>query len=326
MFYIFHGKPLEKVQSVKNIQSKSEETMKKLSILVVVMLATVLSAAPKVQEDGAEKGAWTMDYEAAKAKAKETKTPLFVLFTGSDWCKWCKVMDDQVFSKPEWQEFAKANLFLAYIDFPQDEKLVPEKYKERNKKLQEEMDVDGYPTMILFDGEGKELERLQAEQSITAKKFVGMIRLRMLYTPSELEKVYAKLPKEEADALRKRGERKAFLEAELMKADKILEAEIEAAEKKHEAVAAPLNEELEKIGDSFDKEIIYQLIKRKSPEKLEEFKKAQAELEDAMQKAMEWIQTRPEQNEANNKIFMEHRNKIEALRDKTQGMVLDALP
>ena len=300
--------------------------MKKTLSLMALLLAAALWAAPQVQQEGAVKGVWTMDYDAAVKAAKESKTPLFVLFTGSDWCQWCKVMDNQVFSKPEWQLYAKANLYLAYIDFPQDSKLVPEKYKSRNEKLQEEMEVEGYPTMILMDENGKELARLEAEKTITAQKFVNIVRLRLLYTPSELEKVYAKLPAEEAQALRKRGERKAFLEAELMKADKALKSEIEAAQKKHEAVAAPLNEELEKIGDSFDKDVVHKLIKQKSPEKLEEFKKAQADLEEAMKKFMEWIQTRPEQNEANNKIFSEHKKKIETVQEKTQGMVLDALP
>jgi hypothetical protein len=235
-------------------------------------------------------------------------------------------MDNQVFSKPEWQMYAKENLYLAYIDFPQDSKLVPEKYKDRNEKLQKEMEVEGYPTMILMDDNGKELARLEAEKTITAQKFVNLIRLRLLYTPKELEKVYAKLPAEEADTLRKRGERKAFLEAELMKADKILQAEIEAAQKKHEAVAAPLSEELEKFGDSFDKEIIIRLIKLKSADKAKEFEKAQADLEEAMKNAMEWIQTRPEQNEKNTKIFNEHKKKIETLREKTQQMVMEALP
>ena len=298
--------------------------MKKLC-LVIIMLAAMLPAAPQVQEDGAVKGVWTMDYDAAVKASKESKTPLFVLFTGSDWCQWCKVMDEQVFSKPEWQMYAKTNLYLAYIDFPQDSKLVPEKYKARNEKLQREMEVEGYPTMILMDENGKELARLEAEKTITAQKFVNLIRLRLLYTQKELEKVYAKLPAEEAATLRKRGERKAFLESELMKADKILQAEIEAAQKKHEAVAAPLNEELEKIGDTFDKEIIIRLIKLKSEDKAKEFEKAQADLEEAMKNAMEWIQTRPEQNEKNTKIFNEHKKKIEALREKTQQMVMEAL-
>ena len=89
---------------------------------------------------------------------------------------------------------------------------------------------------------------------------------------------------------------------------------------------APLNEELEKMGDSFDKEIILRLIKLKSEDKAKEFEKAQADLEEAMKNAMEWIQTRPEQNEKNTKIFNDHKAKIEALREKTQQMVMEALP
>ena len=45
--------------------------MKKLC-LVIIMLAAMLPAAPQVQEDGAVKGVWTMDYDAAVKASKES--------------------------------------------------------------------------------------------------------------------------------------------------------------------------------------------------------------------------------------------------------------
>ena len=38
-----------------------------------------------------------MDYDAALTLAEEKKLAVFLDFTGSDWCGWCKLMDRSVF-------------------------------------------------------------------------------------------------------------------------------------------------------------------------------------------------------------------------------------
>ena len=63
--------------------------------------------ASEVLTDGAQAGRWTMDYQAAKKYAKDNKKFLFINFTGSDWCGWCKLMDKAVFSDPAWEDFSK---------------------------------------------------------------------------------------------------------------------------------------------------------------------------------------------------------------------------
>ena len=44
--------------------------------------------------------------EALKTAQLENKTVL-VNFTGSDWCVWCKRLNEEVFSKPEFAEYAE---------------------------------------------------------------------------------------------------------------------------------------------------------------------------------------------------------------------------
>ena len=39
-------------------------------------------------------------------------------FTGSDWCGWCIMLDKEIFSKPEFKEYASKNLVLLELDFP----------------------------------------------------------------------------------------------------------------------------------------------------------------------------------------------------------------
>lgn len=99
---------------------------------------------------------WLHDFEAAKAQAKEEGKPIFINFTGSDWCGWCIKLEKEVFTKKEFQDYAKDNLVLMEVDFP-EKKEQPAEVKEQNKKLDKDFKIEGYPTLFLLDAEGKKL-------------------------------------------------------------------------------------------------------------------------------------------------------------------------
>ena len=102
---------------------------------------------------------WLTDLEAAKKKAAAEKKPILMFFTGSDWCGWCKKLHEDVLDKDEFQDFAKENVILLELDFPNS---IPQSdaLKKQNKALGEKFDVNGYPTMVLVDSDGeKELDR-----------------------------------------------------------------------------------------------------------------------------------------------------------------------
>ena len=125
--------------------------MKKLlsSLAVLSLLTTAaLSAA-----------GWDDDYEKAVAKAKAEKKMVLLDFTGSDWCGWCIKLDKEVFSKPEFKTYAKDNLVLVEVDFPQG-KNQSKKLKEQNEKLKNEHAVKGYPTIIVLNADGKKVGQL----------------------------------------------------------------------------------------------------------------------------------------------------------------------
>ena len=61
-----------------------------------VMALVVLSLS--VQSTFAlELGEWTQDVEAAQELARKENKYTLLNFTGSDWCGWCKLMDEHVF-------------------------------------------------------------------------------------------------------------------------------------------------------------------------------------------------------------------------------------
>lgn len=179
-------------------------------LAAILMLFAVAAMSPlaavEVDAKGARKGVWSSDYPAVKAAAEAEKAPLFLLFTGSDWCHWCKLMDKQVFSKPEWQTFAAKNLYLAYLDFPSDKVKQPEELHNQNVRLREDFNVEGYPTMLLLDHEGKQLGSFSASQNITAEAFVKQVQNSLDHAPDKLEDILKTLPPDEADAIRKANE------------------------------------------------------------------------------------------------------------------------
>ncbi len=107
-----------------------------------------------------QEGAWTTDFAAAKELAKKTGKVMFVNFTGSDWCGWCIRLKENVLTKKAFRNYAKDNLVLVEVDFPEKKPQMPVQQKA-NAALMRKYDVEGYPTILLLNGDGKELARLE---------------------------------------------------------------------------------------------------------------------------------------------------------------------
>ena len=97
---------------------------------------------------------WLTDYEAAKAKAKSDNKLVLLEFTGSDWCGYCKRMQAEIFSKPQFQDYAAKNLILVELDFPRT-KPQSDTVRKQNMHLASEYDIEGFPTTIVLSPDGK---------------------------------------------------------------------------------------------------------------------------------------------------------------------------
>jgi len=115
-------------------------------------LALVLSLTASVHAD------WTTDYNAALAQAKTQKKLVLLDFTGSDWCGYCKLLDQEVFTQSSFKDFADKNYILVTVDFPRQTPLTDD-LKKQNDALGQQFKIDGYPTLIVLDADGKELGR-----------------------------------------------------------------------------------------------------------------------------------------------------------------------
>ena len=126
-----------------------------------ILAVGLLTGLTLLQARG-EEPKWLTDVPKAQAEAKTEHKLVMLDFTGSDWCGWCIKLHKEVFSQPEFADYAKKNLVLVEVDFPRT-KQQSEALKKANQALQAKYKVEGYPTIIVLNGEGKKVGELGYE-------------------------------------------------------------------------------------------------------------------------------------------------------------------
>lgn len=92
---------------------------------------------------------WETDFTAAKKSAKEEEKPLFLFFTGSDWCPYCLRFKDQILDQTSFAEMVSDKFIFVELDFPKSKELPPELVKQ-NQKLKKKYRIQGFPTVIIL--------------------------------------------------------------------------------------------------------------------------------------------------------------------------------
>ncbi len=284
------------------------KTIRLVFPLLIIFMFVGKSFSSAVMTDGAKAGVWTMDYDAALKLAKSKNLPLFLNFTGSDWCVWCKLMQEKVFSQKEWNEYAKDNLVLVTLDFPKDQSIVPEKYKSRNQALQAEMGVRGYPSFILLDSDGKtKLGQLSAGQDKTPENFIGEVNQAMRSSSSAVDKFAATLSKKQSKAYKKYW---AQLKETQTERDNWLATNPQESEenlKKFDTFNTKINDYERKIRTvEIDK-----YAKKLSNTDASKYRKLNKTLTDIQSELESWLLTRPERSQENTDKFAAYQSDIQ---------------
>ncbi|RKS94494.1 protein disulfide-isomerase [Flavobacterium limicola] len=118
--------------------------------IIVALLLFAGSFAAEAQEL-----VWETNVTKAMAISTETKKPLLLFFTGSDWCGWCIRLQKEVLKTPEFAAWAKENVVLVELDYPRKAPQT-EEIKKQNNELQMAFGIQGFPTIILANATTKE--------------------------------------------------------------------------------------------------------------------------------------------------------------------------
>ncbi len=124
--------------------------MKKL--IAFVTLAPLFACAATSTPVG-----FTDNLDAAFKTAKATGKYVYACFSGSDWCGWCKKLDEEVFSHKEFLDGVTNDFELVYIDLPQNKEVLSEHAKAANEGLVKKYGISGFPTALIFSADGERL-------------------------------------------------------------------------------------------------------------------------------------------------------------------------
>jgi len=125
----------------------------KIHRLILVALAAFVFLCGQVARAESD---WLNDYTKAQEQAKAGNKILLLNFTGSDWCGWCIRFDKEVFSQPQFKEYARHNLVLVELDFPRA-KAQSAELRKQNRQLAMQYEVVGFPTIIAVNSDGQKL-------------------------------------------------------------------------------------------------------------------------------------------------------------------------
>lgn len=93
---------------------------------------------------------WLTNFEQAVEQSRNQGKPIFLFFTGSDWCGWCHKLQNEVLNTPEFSEKVGDKFVFVLLDFPMKVPQDPNIAKQ-NKELQSRFAVKGYPAVIILD-------------------------------------------------------------------------------------------------------------------------------------------------------------------------------
>lgn len=134
--------------------------------ILVIAFLTLTSMSIQAQEELT----WHTDMSKATDISIKENKPMFLFFTGSDWCGWCIRLQKEVFKTPEFIKWAKENVVLVELDFPRKNNQT-EEIKMQNAQLQQQLQVRGYPT-VWFVSAAKTAE---AKVNLTALGSTGYV-------------------------------------------------------------------------------------------------------------------------------------------------------
>ena len=146
-------------------------------MIVVTLIQRRQRMVSPAEEAAIARLAWLTDFDAARARARAEDKPLLLDFTGSDWCPPCMRLRKEVFSKPEFADYAAKNLVLLEVDFPRRRPLAPAQ-QAANDALAQQFGIDGFPTIVLMNPAGETLARLNYTRGGAAAFIAEVERVR----------------------------------------------------------------------------------------------------------------------------------------------------
>ncbi|MEO1435302.1 MAG: thioredoxin family protein [Bacteroidota bacterium] len=110
-----------------------------------------------------ESNLWKADLGEAIESAKADDKQILMVFSGSDWCRPCIKLRQEILDHSSFQAFAEHELVLLEVDFPRARKnRLPAEQTAKNEALAERYNPQGaFPRMVLLEADQTVLGQIQ---------------------------------------------------------------------------------------------------------------------------------------------------------------------
>ena len=122
-------------------------------------------------QQAADEKAWSEDFPAAQVRASDEKKQLLVNFTGSDWSPPCITLHQKVLSTKTFLDFVEARYVLVTVDFPRNRPQA-DNQKQANQILSREYNVQIFPTVLILEANGTEIQRVSDYNGTNPARFI----------------------------------------------------------------------------------------------------------------------------------------------------------
>jgi hypothetical protein len=193
-------------------------------------------------------------------------------------------------------------MVMVIIDFPQDESIVPERFRMRNSMLKDKYGVEGFPAFFVLDEDGETvLGQLGAGREKTAESFIKELKVFLRYRDSEVEAYCATLPEEARQPYRAlvakiNGNRKAA-----------------KMEQKKIATAQAALARLQQERNGLARKAADLRVKHLDADAAKAYRALKADFEKAKKELEAWIATKPERNEENSRKYQAMTGKLQQM-------------
>lgn len=139
--------------------------MKKILVIVSILFSSLLFSQD-----------WKLDFEEAKALAKDQNKEIVIVFSGSDWCAPCIKLDRSIWQSEAFKKESAEKWILVKADFPRKKaNQLAEEQTEHNRNLAEKYNLEGsFPLVVLLDKTGKVIGKM-GFKNVAPEEYIKMI-------------------------------------------------------------------------------------------------------------------------------------------------------
>jgi thiol-disulfide isomerase/thioredoxin len=120
---------------------------------------------------------WLTNYDEALAESTRSGKPVFVLFTGSDWCPHCRTLEDRVFATSEFQSWSDEHVVLLMLDLPESG-ISPAVRSERSR-ICIKYGVRTFPSVLVIDSYGEKILEEKGYRGTPASTWIKRIAAKV---------------------------------------------------------------------------------------------------------------------------------------------------